>query len=95
MQETDKLFLVLEYARLPSEAPEIITDHRPPASWPTEGAISFNDFSARYRPELDLILKNINLSIKSKEKIGIVGRTGGNSCIRNFLHSAWADTLDS
>ncbi|RPA87355.1 hypothetical protein BJ508DRAFT_357771 [Ascobolus immersus RN42] len=67
---------VLEYAALPSEAPEVIEDHRPPQEWPTDGAVHFNNFSARYRPELDLILKNISLDIKPQEKIGIVGRTG-------------------
>jgi ATP-binding cassette, subfamily C (CFTR/MRP), member 1 len=67
---------VLEYARLPSEAPEIISKHRPPVSWPPKGAVSFNGYSTRYRPGLDLVLKNINLSIKSHEKVGVVGRTG-------------------
>lgn len=67
---------VLEYARLPSEAPEIISKHRPPVSWPSKGAVSFNNFSTRYREGLDLVLKNVNLSIKSHEKIGVVGRTG-------------------
>lgn len=67
---------VLEYARLPPEAPEIISKHRPPVSWPSKGAVSFNGYSTRYRPGLDLVLKNINLSIKSHEKVGVVGRTG-------------------
>jgi ABC-type multidrug transport system fused ATPase/permease subunit len=30
----------------------------------------------RYRAELPLVLKNISFSIKEKEKVGIVGRTG-------------------
>lgn len=67
---------VLEYARLPSEAPEIISKHRPPVSWPQKGAVSFNGYSTRYREGLDLVLKNISLDIKSHEKIGVVGRTG-------------------
>lgn len=67
---------VLEYARLPSEAPEIIHRSRPPVSWPSRGEIEFNNYSARYREGLDLVLKNINLDIRSHEKIGVVGRTG-------------------
>lgn len=67
---------VLEYAALPSEAPDIISKNRPPVSWPSKGAISFNGYSTRYREGLDLVLKDINLSIKTHEKIGVVGRTG-------------------
>ncbi|KAK7534369.1 multidrug resistance-associated protein 1 [Phyllosticta citribraziliensis] len=67
---------VLEYAGLPSEAPEIISKNRPPVSWPPHGAVAFDNYSTRYRPGLDLVLKNINLDIKPREKIGVVGRTG-------------------
>lgn len=67
---------VLEYAALPSEAPEIIANKRPAASWPSKGEVNFVNYSTRYREGLDLVLKNINLDIKSHEKIGVVGRTG-------------------
>ncbi|KAI1432337.1 metal resistance protein YCF1 [Xylaria sp. CBS 124048] len=67
---------ILEYARLPSEAPDIIPRHRPPVAWPANGAVEYRNYSARYREGLDLVLKNINLDIKSHEKIGVVGRTG-------------------
>ena len=67
---------VLEYARLPSEAPEVIHRNRPPISWPASGAVNINNFSTRYREGLDLVLKNVNLDIKAHEKIGVVGRTG-------------------
>lgn len=67
---------VLEYARLPSEAPEIVPNRRPPVAWPAKGELDFVNYSTRYREGLDLVLKNINLDIKSHEKIGVVGRTG-------------------
>lgn len=67
---------VLEYARLPSEAPEVLHRHRPPISWPASGAVNFTNYSTRYREGLDLVLKNINLDIMPHEKIGVVGRTG-------------------
>ncbi|KAF1813528.1 multidrug resistance-associated protein 1 [Eremomyces bilateralis CBS 781.70] len=67
---------ILEYANLPSEAPDVIMKNRPPISWPSQGAVSFKHYSTRYRPGLDLVLKDINLNFKSHEKIGVVGRTG-------------------
>ena len=40
----------------------------------------------RYREDLDLVLKGLSLSIKPKEKIGIVGRTGcGKSTLMSTL----------
>ncbi|KAL9047131.1 MAG: hypothetical protein Q9214_000212, partial [Letrouitia sp. 1 TL-2023] len=67
---------VLEYARLPSEAPERTSKSKPKMGWPAHGAVSIKDYSSRYRPGLDMVLNNINLEIKSHEKIGVVGRTG-------------------
>ena len=32
--------------------------------------------SARYRPDLDLVLRNVTVDIRNNEKVGIVGRTG-------------------
>lgn len=66
----------LEYSSLKSEAPEVIENHRPSTGWPENGAVSFRNYSTRYRDGLDLVLKNINLDIKPREKVGIVGRTG-------------------
>ena len=67
---------VLEYANLPSEAPEVISKKRPPLSWPARGAVTLDGYSTRYRAGLDLVLKNIKLDVKPHEKIGVVGRTG-------------------
>ncbi|BFZ59390.1 ATP-binding cassette glutathione S-conjugate transporter ycf1 [Saitoella coloradoensis] len=67
---------VLEYSRLPSEAPRVIEENRPSPSWPSKGDLVFHKYSARYRDGLPLVLKDINVAIKAREKIGIVGRTG-------------------
>lgn len=67
---------VLEYASLPSEAPEVIFKNRPAIGWPAQGAVSFKNYSTRYREGLDLVLKDVDLDIKPHEKIGVVGRTG-------------------
>eukprot|EP00127_Corallochytrium_limacisporum_P002056 Clim_evm44s99 gene=Clim_evmTU44s99 len=45
-------------------------------AWPAQGAIEFRNYSLRYRKDLDLVLRSINLSIHGGEKIGVCGRTG-------------------
>lgn len=67
---------VLEYARLPSEAPDVIFKHRPNISWPSQGGVKFSNYSTRYREGLDMVLRDVDLDIKPREKIGVVGRTG-------------------
>jgi ATP-binding cassette subfamily C (CFTR/MRP) protein 1 len=44
--------------------------------FPQYGKLSFVNYSARYRPDTELALKNLNLIIQPHEKIGVVGRTG-------------------
>eukprot|EP00123_Amoebidium_parasiticum_P018424 comp24199_c0_seq1/m.44437 comp24199_c0_seq1/g.44437 ORF comp24199_c0_seq1/g.44437 comp24199_c0_seq1/m.44437 type:complete len:1466 (-) comp24199_c0_seq1:528-4925(-) len=67
---------VAEYTEVAQEAPAVIPSNRPPPSWPTQGTVAFNKYSTRYRPGLDLVLKDINCDIRPGEKVGIVGRTG-------------------
>ncbi|XP_072168419.1 multidrug resistance-associated protein 1-like [Diadema setosum] len=67
---------VKEYAETPTEAAAIVPDNRPAPSWPQEGGVKFINYSTRYREGLDLVIKGIDLTIKSGEKVGIVGRTG-------------------
>ncbi|UXI19965.1 hypothetical protein NH340_JMT05908 [Sarcoptes scabiei] len=47
-----------------------------PKNWPCEGRIEFLNYSTRYREGSELVLKQISTSIRSCERIGIVGRTG-------------------
>ncbi|RIB11911.1 ATP-binding cassette transporter 1 [Gigaspora rosea] len=67
---------VKEYIDLPSEAPLVIADNRPQPAWPQNGVIEYKDYSTRYRPGLELVLRGVSFHVKPKEKIGIVGRTG-------------------
>lgn len=46
-----------------------------PESWP-QGAIEFRNVSLRYRHNTPLVISNLSFEIKSKQKIGIAGRTG-------------------
>ncbi|KAF5402962.1 hypothetical protein PHET_03006 [Paragonimus heterotremus] len=64
-----------EYANIEQEAAWEVAECKPPSSWPM-GTISFIDYGLRYRADLDLVLKDINLTVKRGERIGIVGRTG-------------------
>jgi ATP-binding cassette subfamily C (CFTR/MRP) protein 4 len=45
-------------------------------NWPREGKIEFENVSYAYDVNLPNVLQNITLKINSKEKIGIIGRTG-------------------
>ncbi|KAG6899520.1 hypothetical protein C0995_005779, partial [Termitomyces sp. Mi166 len=66
---------IKEYCELQQEPPEFI-EPRPPASWPSEGAVECQDLVIRYAPELPDVLHNLNFSIRPGEKVGILGRTG-------------------
>ncbi|POO04133.1 ATP-binding cassette containing protein [Trema orientale] len=74
------------YIDLPSEAPAIIEDNRPPPGWPSFGSIRFEDVVLRYRPELPPVLHGLSFTISPSDKVGIVGRTGaGKSSMLNAL----------
>ncbi|XP_016524096.1 multidrug resistance-associated protein 4 isoform X2 [Poecilia formosa] len=66
---------VVEYAELESEAPWE-TDKRPPGDWPQKGSITFDSVSFSYSDSSPLVLKNLSFVFTSREKVGIVGRTG-------------------
>ncbi|KAF6772535.1 hypothetical protein AHF37_07789 [Paragonimus kellicotti] len=60
-----------EYANIEQEAAWEITECKPPPSWPM-GTISFIDYGLRYRANLDLVLKDINLTVKHGERVSHV-----------------------
>ncbi|KAJ2459947.1 hypothetical protein GGF42_001145, partial [Coemansia sp. RSA 2424] len=65
-----------QYSDLEPEAPYIIDGCRVPSEWPHSGSIEFKSLSVKYGAKLDYALKNLNVTIRPGEKIGIVGRTG-------------------
>ncbi|CAL8304688.1 unnamed protein product [Lota lota] len=91
---------VKEYSETKTEAPWVVEDKRPPSDWPPQGNVEFRDYSVRYREGLDLVLKNLTLSVKGGEKVGIVGRTGAGKssmtlCLFRLLEAAGGEiTID-
>lgn len=82
---------ILEYTQLPPEAnlrnkgkfvkhtnkqDLIALPQNAPTNWPSEGCIQFKNVYMRYTDEDPPVLKNLNLLILPREKVGIVGRTG-------------------
>ncbi|NXI44533.1 MRP1 protein, partial [Galbula dea] len=67
---------VREYSRTPKEAPWTLNGKLQGPVWLTEGRIEFRNYSLQYRPNLELALKHISLTIHGQEKIGITGRSG-------------------
>ena len=51
------------------QAPWEIPEYKPDDSWPSQGNVSLQDYSTRYRPGLDLILKDLTLHVAPMEKV--------------------------
>lgn len=79
---------VYHYAHeVDQEAPFYIEDRTPPQSWPQSGEIKFENVTMSYQRDLPPVLKDISLSVRGGEKIGICGRTGaGKSSIMVALY---------
>ncbi|PWN47828.1 putative YBT1 [Violaceomyces palustris] len=79
-----------EYLDLESEKQDGV---EPPAYWPSsEGSIVVENLSVRYTAEFPRVLSGVNLEIKPREKVGIVGRTGSGKstlalCFFRFLEA--------
>uniref|UniRef100_A0A7N8Y8Y1 ATP-binding cassette sub-family C member 5 n=1 Tax=Mastacembelus armatus TaxID=205130 RepID=A0A7N8Y8Y1_9TELE len=61
---------------LSQEAAARLKDRTPPADWPHQGELVFKEVEMRYQENLPLVLSRISCTIRPKEKVGIVGRTG-------------------
>jgi ABC-type multidrug transport system fused ATPase/permease subunit len=77
--ETMKGMSIVERMLEITESRELEPDHlqpRPPKNWPSDSRISIRNLKMRYRKDLPLVLNGLNLDIASRQKIGVVGRTG-------------------
>ncbi|CAK6982349.1 multidrug resistance-associated protein 5 isoform X2 [Scomber scombrus] len=61
---------------LSQEAPARVKGRAPPADWPQQGELEFREVQMKYQQNLPLVLNRFSCSIRPKEKVGIVGRTG-------------------
>lgn len=84
--EMNSVERVLYYTNnIESEAALATNNDPKPVEWPTKGEIQIQSASMRYR-DGPLVLKDVSVSIKGGEKIGVVGRTGsGKSSLMSAL----------
>ncbi|CAG8455801.1 6887_t:CDS:10 [Scutellospora calospora] len=74
---------VKEYIDMPQE-PLLVVNAPPPAAWPTDGNIKVSQLTVNHPQKEEPALEDISFHVKTKEKIGIVGRTGaGKSTLAN------------
>ncbi|XP_025017234.1 multidrug resistance-associated protein 4-like isoform X3 [Tetranychus urticae] len=87
--ETDMISVerVLEYGRLPIEPSwKTIKAGLLPKTWPNLADMEFKNVYLTYPGSIKPVLKNLNFTVSSGEKIGIVGRTGaGKSSLISVL----------
>nr|CAD7200150.1 unnamed protein product [Timema douglasi] len=95
---------ILEYTRIEREpALESPPDKKPPKEWPQNGTVKFQNLFLKYNKDEGPVLKNLNFHIESKQKVGIVGRTGaGKSSLISALFrlaplegKVWIDGIDT
>ncbi|KAJ0986471.1 hypothetical protein J5N97_004827 [Dioscorea zingiberensis] len=67
---------IKQFMHIEPEPPAVISDRRPPPSWPSEGSIDFQDLKVKYRATAPYVLKGITCRIVAGNKVGVVGRTG-------------------
>jgi ABC-type multidrug transport system fused ATPase/permease subunit len=71
---------VVEYLDLVQEPPAIIESHRPPAYWPStsdsDSLLVVEDLVIKYSPELEPVLHGVSFTLKARERVGLLGRTG-------------------
>lgn len=68
---------VMQFTDLDKEGPfDSEPNKKPSSTWPSKGEIKFQNVYLRYSDDDASVLKDLNITIESGMKIGIVGRTG-------------------
>ncbi|XP_041354291.1 ATP-binding cassette sub-family C member 4-like [Gigantopelta aegis] len=85
---------VLEYSKIsPEAALESDPEHKPPSDWPKHGIITGEGVCLKYAETAPCVLKELNFCVRSKEKVGVVGRTGaGKSSLVTVLFRLFEPT---
>lgn len=74
---------ILDLAAIPTESEKGAV---PKGSWPSYGAISVSNLSARYNADLPVAIDDVSFTVKPGQRIGIIGRTGsGKTTLMNAL----------
>lgn len=58
-----------EYSEVIQEAPWEVPRMKPGNEWPEKGEVKFDHYQTRYRPGLDLVLRNVTCTIPAGEKV--------------------------
>ncbi|RKO90325.1 P-loop containing nucleoside triphosphate hydrolase protein, partial [Blyttiomyces helicus] len=83
-----------DYKTIRHEGTAVIEGTRPPADWPSRGAIDVKNLTVRYAADGEPVLKNLTFSINAQEKIGIVGRTGAGKSTLSLAFLRILDHID-
>ncbi|KAF8587167.1 multidrug resistance-associated ABC transporter [Ramaria rubella] len=71
---------VVEFLNIPKEPPALIENNQVPAYWPStsdsDSLLVVEDLEVKYAPDLPSVLHGISFSLKARERVGLLGRTG-------------------
>ena len=77
VERTRKLFSCpQEETTSPTNENPVMSKEQLPADWPSSGEMRLTNVTARYRPGLPPVLRDVSIHIPKFSKVGVCGRTG-------------------